>query len=139
VPNITCFDYLPDAALASLYYRASAFVFPSLYEGFGLPVIEAMNAGLPVACSNAGSLPEVAGGAALLFDPQSDSSIAAALVRLVNEPQLRMELVESGHHNCSRFSWIQCALQTAEVFRSVIPESPVLIGQNANLRRTRYP
>jgi len=123
VPNIICLGYVSDASLAGLYHRADAFVFPSLYEGFGLPVVDAMGAGLPVACSNAASLPEVAGGAALLFDPQSDSSIAAALVRMVNEPELRKELVEKGHRNASRFSWVECARQTAEVFQSVLAES----------------
>jgi glycosyltransferase involved in cell wall biosynthesis len=121
--NIIGLGYVTDAELASLYHRASAFVFPSLYEGFGLPVIDAMGAGLPVACSNAASLPEVAGGAALLFDPQSEPSIAAALVRLVNEPELRAQLIEKGHRNDSQFSWVECARQTAEVFRSVLAES----------------
>ena len=123
MPKIICLGYVSDAALAGLYRRANAFIFPSLYEGFGLPVVDAMSAGLPVACSNAASLPEVAGGAALLFDPQSEQSIAAVLVRLVNEPELRAQLIEKGHRNASRFSWVECARQTAEVFRSVLAES----------------
>lgn len=116
-------NYVSTAELAALYHRAGAFVLASLYEGFGLPVLEAMEAGLPVACSHAASLPEVAGDAALLFDPQQASSIAAALVRLVNEPTLRSELVHKGLRNASRFSWAECARQTAEVFRAVLAAS----------------
>jgi glycosyltransferase involved in cell wall biosynthesis len=130
--NITCLGYVSDGALAGLYHQANAFVFPSLYEGFGLPVADAMAAGLPVACSNAASLPEVAGGAALLFDPRSESSIAAALVRLVNEPELRTQLIDKGRLNASRFSWVECARQTAEVFRSVASESRGVHGRREN-------
>ena len=130
VSNIHCLGYVSDAELASLYHRASAFVFPSLYEGFGLPVVDAMGAGLPVACSNAASLPEVAGGAALLFDPQSESEMAAALVRLVNEPELRAQLAAKGLRNASRFSWVECARQTADVFRSVLAESQECSGRH---------
>ena len=121
--NIQCLGYVSDGALSGLYRRASAFVFPSLYEGFGLPVVDAMSAGLPVACSNAACLPEVAGDGALFFDPQSEASIADALVRLVNEPELRKQLVGKGQMNARRFSWAKCAQETADVFRTVLRET----------------
>ena len=130
IPNIACLGHVSDASLATLYHRANAFVFPSLYEGFGLPVLEAMGAGLPVACSNTASLPEVAGDAAILFDPRSEASIAASLVRLVNEPALRMELIEKGHRNARRFSWLECARQTAEIFRAVLAASEGVRGRS---------
>lgn len=136
--NIIGLGYVSVAELASLYHRASAFVFPSLYEGFGLPVIDAMGAGLPVACSNAASLPEVAGEAALMFDPQSESAIGTALVRLVNEPELRAQLIEKGHRNANRFSWTECARQTAEIFKSVLKESGSLPDRSVN-RKPAFP
>jgi len=88
--------YVPDADLPPLLSGALAFVFPSLYEGFGFPVIEAMSCGTPVVCSNVSSLPEVAGGAALLVDPIDVASLATALARVATDAWLRRELIERG-------------------------------------------
>jgi len=94
-----------DAALKALYRNALALVFPSTYEGFGLPPLEAMAAGCPVAASTAPALREVCGDAALFFDPLSPDAIAQALRRLADEPNLRVELVERGRRRAAQFTW----------------------------------
>jgi glycosyltransferase involved in cell wall biosynthesis len=90
-----------------------------LYEGFGFPVVEAMSCGAPVVCSNASSLPEVAGDAALLVDPTDVASLAAALARVAADEGLRNDLRERGFRQASRFSWRQCAQQVLEVLEEV--------------------
>ena len=111
--------YLPDADVGTLFSAADALVFPSLYEGFGLPVLEAMQYGVPVACSRAASLPEVAGEAALYFDPCSVEEMAAAMERLANCPDLRAELVRKGFGNLDRFSWDGAARASLAIYRRV--------------------
>jgi glycosyltransferase involved in cell wall biosynthesis len=92
-------------ALASLYRRAQAMVFPSLHEGFGAPPLEAMACGCPVACSDAASLPEVCGDVALRFDPRSIESIAAAVGRVTADPELRERLREAGLARARSSTW----------------------------------
>jgi glycosyltransferase involved in cell wall biosynthesis len=104
--------FVPEQDLAALLSGALAFVFPSLYEGFGLPVLEAMACGTPVVCSQASSLPEVAGDAALLIDPLDTETLAAALVRVAGDEALRRELVQRGFRQARRFSWQRCARET---------------------------
>jgi glycosyltransferase involved in cell wall biosynthesis len=101
----------PD--LEGLYAAATCVVFPSLYEGFGLPVLEAMARGVPVACSDRSSLPEVAGDAALLFDPESVEAIRAALERLLGEDNLRARLRQAGSQRAATFTWRRTAELTA--------------------------
>jgi len=103
--------------LEGLWALAEAFVFPSLYEGFGLPVLEAMARGVPVACSNASSLPEVAGDAALLFDPHDESAIAASLRRLLDDESLREQLRTRGLARVSEFTWERTARLTLASYR----------------------
>jgi len=100
---------LTDAQLASVYRGAVAILFPSLFEGFGLPVIEGMACGTPVITSTVCSLPEVAGGAALLVDPTSEEAIASALEQVINSAALRDQLRQRGFDNIRRFSWDESA------------------------------
>lgn len=105
-----------DEELARLFRTASALVFPSLYEGFGQPPIEAMASGCPVACSNAGSLPEVVGDAARLFDPTSIEAIAEAIREVLERPD---ELVQRGLERAQRFTWDECARLHEAVYREL--------------------
>ncbi|HEX2500115.1 MAG TPA: glycosyltransferase family 1 protein [Methylomirabilota bacterium] len=107
----------PDADLPALYGGALAFAFPSLWEGFGLPALEAMAAGTPVVASNRGALPEVTGGAALLVDP-APRAFAEALERLLTEPALRERLRLAGRARAAEFSWTRTARETLAVYRA---------------------
>ncbi len=111
--------YIPDEDVPALLSAAAAFVFPSLYEGFGIPVLEAGGCGVPVITSNTSSLPEVAGDAALLVDPHDVDAIAEAMYRVVTDPELAAELTRRGHENVKRFSWEKCARETLAVLESV--------------------
>jgi glycosyltransferase involved in cell wall biosynthesis len=116
--NSVCADaikflgFVPGADLPYLYSAAETFVFPSLYEGFGLPILEAMQCGVPVACSNRSALPEVAGDAALLFDAGNDDSVAAALERMTNDTRFRNSCIQKGLVRAAGFSWSISAQQT---------------------------
>ena len=108
--------YLPDDEVQSLLQHASLFAFPSLYEGFGIPILDAQHAGVPVACSAVASLPEVAGEGARLFDPHSTESIADALSACLLDMDLREKLVKKGCENAARFSWEKVARETLAVY-----------------------
>jgi glycosyltransferase involved in cell wall biosynthesis len=113
--GVRLLEYVPDEDLAGLYSGAAAFVFPSLYEGFGFPVLEAMACGVPVICSNTSSLPEVAGPAALLVNPLDTHAIAAAIERVLADTDLRATLVGRGFEQLQKFSWEKAAQQTLAV------------------------
>jgi glycosyltransferase involved in cell wall biosynthesis len=100
---------VPESKLPALYRGASALIFPSLYEGFALPVLEAMACGIPVATSNLSAMPEIAGGAALLVDPSSVQQIADAIQRIVSDTSLREDLREKGLSRAPEFSWARTA------------------------------
>jgi glycosyltransferase involved in cell wall biosynthesis len=104
--------YVAVEDLPALYTGALAFVFPSLYEGFGMPVLEAMACGAPVVASNTSSLPEVTGNAALLVDPTDVAALAAALLRIAGDSALRSDLRARGLVQAARFSWERCARET---------------------------
>jgi glycosyltransferase involved in cell wall biosynthesis len=113
-------DWLSAEQLEGLWALAEAFVFPSLYEGFGLPLLEAMARGVPVACSNASSLPEVAGDAALLFDPHDEAAIAGVLRRLLDDEALRAQLRARGLARVREFTWQRTARLTLASYRRVL-------------------
>jgi glycosyltransferase involved in cell wall biosynthesis len=110
--DVRLLGWVSDPELEALYLVASCFVFPSLYEGFGMPVLEAMSRGVPVACSNRGSLREVAGDAALLFEPESVRSIADAIERVLADPEEAKRLRVAGREQASRFTWQATARAT---------------------------
>lgn len=111
--------YLPDADLRALYQRAAGFIFPSFYEGFGLPPLEAMTCGCPVLCSNASSLPEVGGDAVLYFDPTDAAQLAGLMERLAADPDLQAGLRQKGACQAEKFSWQSAARETWEVLCQV--------------------
>jgi glycosyltransferase involved in cell wall biosynthesis len=112
-------DYVPDAELPALFAACDAFVFPSLYEGFGLPPLEAMACGAPVVCSNTSSLPEVVGDAALLINPRDVGEIANAIERVITDSTLRDSLRAKGLAQSKKFSWERAAHETLAVYKSV--------------------
>jgi len=114
--------FVAGGDLPDLYAGADAFVFPSLFEGFGLPVLEAMSCGIPVACSNVSSMPEVAGDAALLFDPEDERSIEQALTTLLTDKGTQQDLVRRGLQRSKTFSWQRTAELTAETLRRTARE-----------------
>jgi glycosyltransferase involved in cell wall biosynthesis len=107
--DVRWLDWVADRDVEGLFALAGAFVFPSFYEGFGLPVLEAMARGVPVACSDRASLPEVADGAALLFDPDFPDQIAAAIERLLGDPAEADRLRAAGRARAARFTWARAA------------------------------
>jgi glycosyltransferase involved in cell wall biosynthesis len=111
-------DYVEQADLPALYSGALAFTFPSLYEGFGLPPLEAMSCGTPVIVSTASSLPEVVGDAGLLLDAHDPAAWAAAVQRVMEDDGLRQELSRKGLQRAEQFTWERCARQTLEVLRN---------------------
>ncbi len=112
--------YVADADLPALYAGATAFLFPSLYEGFGLPPLEAMACGTPVLCSNTSSLPEVVDDAALTVDPTDTDAIREALRRILQAADLRAELRSRGLKRAARFSWDRAARETLNVYRTLL-------------------
>jgi len=112
--------YVPDAELALWYNAADLFVYPSLYEGFGLPPVEAMACGTPVVVSNAPSLPEVVGSAGLAVDPCDVEGLAEAMLKVLNDRRLHQSLREAGLTRARRYSWEATALQMAKLYRRIL-------------------
>jgi len=117
--HVRFLGFVPDATLAVLYRLASVFVFPSLYEGFGLPPLEAMAAGAPVITSNVSSLPEVVGNAAILIDPMDAGAIANAMGRVLGDPNLREDLIRRGRERVKAFSWTRSVARVRQVYGEV--------------------
>jgi glycosyltransferase involved in cell wall biosynthesis len=112
--------YVPEAELPGLFAGAAAFVYPSLYEGFGFPVAQAMASGVAVVTSNVSCLPEVAGEGALLVDPRSAAEIAQALTRLLESETLRSKLGQLGRERAKQYRWEKCAAESMAFFRTVM-------------------
>ncbi|MEZ4656609.1 MAG: glycosyltransferase family 1 protein [Caldilineaceae bacterium] len=119
VDHVHFLSYVEDGMMPALFATATFFCFPSLFEGFGLPVLEAQSYGVPVMTANNSSLPEVAGEAALLVDPTDVDAIADAMLRLSQDEELRQRLIRAGYENVKRFSWEQAAAQTLAVLEGV--------------------
>lgn len=128
---IRLLGFVADADLGVLYKHAAWFLLPSLYEGFGLPAIEAMGNGCPVLAAEAGSLPEVCGDAALYFDPRSPRSLAAALQRAVDDPELRPRLVARQQMRLERYTWQQNARILAAEIGRMLGHSGATAGPEA--------
>lgn len=111
---------LDDESLAYFYKNALAFIFPSLYEGFGIPVLESFACGCPLICSNTSSLPEIAGDGAFYFDPYSEESIKNAVLKVLEDVALREDLITKGQERLKQFSWKQTAEQTKKIYESVL-------------------
>ena len=120
--DIVFSGFVPAEDLPLLYNAADLFVLPSINEGFGLPILEAMACGAPVTCANTSSIPEVAGDAALYFDPHEPNAIAQAILKLLEDREIRKALVSKGLERAARFSWEETARRTAALYREVRDE-----------------
>ncbi|MFC1811503.1 glycosyltransferase family 4 protein [Thermodesulfobacteriota bacterium] len=118
--DVSFLGYVPDNDLPGLYSGAEIFIYPSLYEGFGLPPLEAMSCGCPVIVSNTSSLPEVCGDAALYCDPHSSDDIAEKIHFLINNTSLQEELKRKGRERALKFTWEKCAKEICEVIETLI-------------------
>ncbi len=112
--------YVPDEDLSAIYSGAIAFVFPSLYEGFGLPILEAMQCDTPVISSNSTSLPEVVGDAGILVDPKDQDQLCQAMLDILTDGSLRKNLKQKGLERAKQFSWEKCANETVEIYKKII-------------------
>jgi glycosyltransferase involved in cell wall biosynthesis len=126
-PWVRILEDVPDADLVEFYNRAAVFAYPSLYEGFGLPILEAMACGAPVVSATGSSLPEVAGDAALYADPRDAEGFAAQVARVLRDPALRAQMVEAGLRRAREFSWRRTAEQTLAVYRNVCGVAPAAV------------
>lgn len=118
--NVVFTGYLPDEDAPCLYNGASVFLFPSLYEGFGLPPLEAMGCGIPVISSNTSSLPEVVGDAGILLSPKDEKAWVAAIKHLLENPAALSAMAEKSIKQAGKFSWDKCARETLAVYKSLI-------------------
>ncbi len=117
--SIHCLNYIPEAMINGLYKNAKAMVFPSFYEGFGIPILEAMRAHCPVVTSAQGAMAEVAGGAAVLCNPHDSQSIADATLQILCDNDFSNEQIQKGAQRAAQFTWSNCASSTLDVYEKV--------------------
>ncbi len=115
--------FVPDEELAALYASAEVLVYPSLYEGFGLPPLEAMSSGTPVIVSDRSTLPEVVGGAGILIDPQDEAALKESLLLLADDRDYWQDRRSMALEQASRFSWARCAQETQAIYRQVVAQA----------------
>ncbi|MBK9170164.1 MAG: glycosyltransferase family 4 protein [Bryobacterales bacterium] len=132
--RIRLLGFVTDEDLLHLYNACEVFVFPSLYEGFGLPVLEAMACGRAVACSNTTAVPEVADGAAILFDPRSVDEIARAMADLLRDPELRIRMERLGQQRAAAFSWNRTAERTLAAYYRAAQAVRVQTGKSSSIK-----
>ena len=111
---------MPDKDIPALYSAAEVFAFPTLYEGFGIPILEAQQCGTPVLTSNISALPQVAGESAALVDPYDEDSIRDGLRKLLTDKSLQKELIEKGYNNAARFSWESSATELNRIINQTV-------------------
>ncbi len=118
--DISFSGYVPNKELPAIYSMAEMFLYPSLRESFGIPMLEAMACGVPVICSNTSSMPEVAGDAAILVDPTNAAEIAASVKKLLSDEGLRSSLVKAGFKRVEKFTWKANAQKTLEIYSELL-------------------
>ena len=118
--NIRFLTNIPEEDLIAIYNMATVFVFPSFYEGFGIPVLEGMACGVPVVTSKVSSMPEVGGDAAVYFDPYDETDMAAKIESVLTDERLRKEMIAKGLQKVKEYSWEKCAEETLQVYREVL-------------------
>jgi glycosyltransferase involved in cell wall biosynthesis len=118
--RVTWLGYVPDDLLSNLYSEATAFIFPSLYEGFGLPLLEAMACGCPTLSSNMASLPEICGKAAHFFDPLEISDMAESIKKVCEDSEYQQKLAQGGPKHAKKFSWESSTKKHMELFETVL-------------------
>jgi glycosyltransferase involved in cell wall biosynthesis len=118
--NVRFLRHVPNEDLVSIYNLASLFVFPSRYEGFGLPLLEAMSCGVPVIAADNSSIPEIVGDAAILFDAQDVNGISAAMCQVLTDESLQARLRRDGLERSTKFSWDKCGSETIAVYGDVV-------------------
>lgn len=119
-PYIKILGYIPEKDMVALHAAAVALVYPSLYEGFGLPIIKSLKVGVPVICSNTSSMPEIIGNSGILVDPKSIDNMVLAINKISRYPKLRQKLIQIGLIQAQKFSWDQTAKETLKVYQSLI-------------------
>ena len=118
---VLCLDFVPHQDLRGLYAEAEVLVFPSLYEGFGLPALEAMAGGTPVVASNVSSFPEILGSAAVLVNPEYIPGIVSAVDRMLVDQEWHFDMIKRGKRRVAQFSWRRCARETLELYQLAVP------------------
>ena len=120
VGKIKLFGFMDDHELMTFYSLAAAFVYPSKYEGFGIPLVEAMACGTPIVAANISSIPEIAGNAAQYFEPDSEVSLAEALDNVVDDDTIKVSMIENGFKRKESFNWDKTARETYEVYNKLV-------------------